>query len=202
MELYIENFLSDFTSAIVLAILTGVYSLIRGKHEYLVASKNLGKNIDGQWFSAELDFKQKALGNAFVKVDIQRKKWGNQVIIKTLQQLNKDEVRHETSWIVKGKVLTDSTIISEFVGLEGQTAGYGNAFLRFIGNGRAVGYWVGYSSKYSGQPMYGYWILCQDEAELKDLAKFVLEHFQYFNVKYMVEHYDSKMSIKDYVIKA
>ena len=172
--------LLDFISGL---LVPAVVYLIKQKTDYIKASKNLGMNIDGRWFSAELDFKQKVLGNAYVEVGIRRKKLGNQVVIKTLQQLNKSEVKHETAWIVNGKVLTESTIVSDFIAITGHSAGYGNAFLRFIGNGRAVGYWVGYSSKYSGQPMYGYWILSRDENDLKEMAEFVLAKFQYFELE-------------------
>lgn len=194
--------LLDIIIGVIIAGISGITYLIKQRSEYVKASNNLNLNIEGIWYSAELDFKQERLTNAYLKVSIKRKRLGNRVKIIPLTQINLERVKYQTSWIVDGKILTENTLVSNFIGTNDHSFGYGNAFLRFIGNGRAVGYWVGYSGKKSGQPMYGYWILSRDERDLHQLAEFILNKFQYFDVKYLVEHINSKILPKDYIIKA
>lgn len=192
--------LIDLIFGVIAALISGVFYLTKQISAYRKATKNLGTIITGEWYSAELDFKQEALENAYMKVAIKRKRLGNQITIRTISQVNKNKIRYQTSWMVNSKAMPDSTLIGEFIGTNEHSVGYGTVFLRFIGNGRAVGYWVGYSGKISGQPMYGYWILSRDEDDLKQISEFALSKFQYLNVKYLVEHLNKKVFPKDYIM--
>jgi len=194
--------LLDLVIGISLALLSGISYLIKQKSEYNKASKFINFDMNGLWYSAELDFKQKKLGNAFLKVELKRKKLGNRIKIKPREQVNDNKVEYLSSWHFDGRISPDNTVIGEYVGLNNHSLGQGAGFLQFIGHGRAVGYWVGYSGKYSGQPMYGYWILSRNEVDVKEMADFVLTKFQYFDIKFLVEHMSEKISSKDYLKKS
>lgn len=193
--------LIDLLVGLAVALISGISYLIKQRSDYKKASKNLGAIITGEWYSAELDFKQEKPVNAYMKVVMERKKLGNRITIRTTAQINKSKIKYQTSWMVNGKAMPDSTLIGEFVGTNEHSVGYGTAFLKFIGNGRAVGYWVGYSGRFSGQPMYGYWILSRNEDDLHQISEFALSKFQYFDVKYLIEHLNKKILPKDYIIK-
>lgn len=191
-----------------IAFLFGLIQLInylikvkKEKNEFTEASKKLTKNIEGEWYSAELDYKQPVLSHAIIKVRVERVKRSNKVTISKIEQINKEDVNVETGWIVHGRIVTENTIISDWVGVIENTTRYGNAFLKFIENGRAIGYWIGYGSKTDGRPMYGYWILSRKEEDVKNLSDSVLQKFQFYDVKFMVEHFGEKLMPSNYVIK-
>jgi hypothetical protein len=186
----------------LIGIAISIYAAWKNMSNYRLASKYLNYDISGTWYSAELDFKQKTLENAFLKVEIKRRKWGNRVFIKPIEQLDLHDKTNHTSWHLNGKIYPDSTLIGQYIGMNESSVGQGSGFLRFIGNGRAVGFWMGYSGNYSGHPLYGYWILAKNENDLREMAAFVLTKFQFYDIKYLVEHMGEKMLTKDYIKSA
>lgn len=48
------------------------------------------------------------------------------------------------------------------------TVRFGVAMIRFLDNGRAVGYWVGVRG--FDTPLYSYWIMSKDEADLRSIV--------------------------------
>lgn len=191
----------DISIGLVIALVSGISYLFRQRSQYNLASKNMEIDINGIWYSAELDFKQNELSNAYLQVKIKRKKLGNKILIKPIKQMNLDDVQYETSWLFYGKILPNNTIMGEYIGQNDHSLGVGHGFLRFIGNGRAVGHWLGYSGKFHGQIMYGYWVLSKNKEDLISTANFILGKFQYYDVKYLVEHQNDEILPKDYLKK-
>ena len=187
--------------SIVLPAFSGIYFFVTKRSEFLKASRNLSTDVTGDWFSAESDFKHGRLDNALTKIRISRKYFGNRIFIKVVEQLDKDKIIYETSWRVIGKIYPDATVLGDFVGENNHSLGHGVVFLKFIGKGRAIGYWVGYSGWIAGQPMYGYWILSRDEKDLRNIAGLALSKFQYMNIKYLIENSDKKILEKDFILK-
>lgn len=191
----------DISIGLLLAVISGISFIIRKRSQYVRANKNMEIDIEGIWYSAELDFKQNGLSNAYLKVEIKRKRLGNKILIKPLEQINLDSVQYATSWLFYGKILPNNTLMGEYIGQNDHSLGVGHGFLRFIGNGRAVGHWLGYSGKFHGQIMYGYWVLSKNKDDLISTADFILEKFQYFDIKYLVENQNIKIIQKDYIKK-
>lgn len=193
--------LIDILIGIAIALISAISFLIRQREEFRIAGKNLRYDISGDWYSAELDFKQPELGNAILKIHIKRKKLGNKVIIKTQTQMNRSDVKRETAWITNGKIVTLNTLSADWIGTIDNSIRFGNVFLQFIENERAIGYWIGYASKKAGQPVYGYGILSRNLDDVHELAKIALEKFVFIDVKYLVENKDNEIFKGDYWIK-
>jgi len=192
----ITSMIDPYTLAIVSIAVTIIFGIIgmiplinnfyRNRQEYIKASKNLQIDIEGKWYSAELDLKQDNMENAILEVEIKRRKSGNEIEITTGRQLGVLN-GSETAWVANGRVVAMNTLLLDWTGSTGSSIRYGNAFLQFIEKNRAVGYWLGYASYKTYHPVYGYWILSRKEDDLLDLAQFALSKFIFVDVKELIE---------------
>jgi hypothetical protein len=176
---------------IIVGLLPYAITFFRQCKEYRLSSENLKVSIEGSWYSAELDLKQNQKTNAILEIEIIRHKSGNRIEIITKRQL--DNLNNiETAWHANGKVVTTNTLLLDWQGtIEGSTR-YGNAFMQFIENNRAVGYWIGYGSNKALHPVYGYCIFSRNEDDLRELAELALTKFTFVDIKELIEKKASK----------
>ena len=88
------------------------------------------------------------------------------VKVQSVEQLNPEEKPVETGWIVEGRI-RNGVLIGEWRTTVKGTVRFGSAMLRFLDNGRAVGYWIGVRG--FDPPLYGYWIMSKDYDDLKSI---------------------------------
>jgi hypothetical protein len=175
----------NLLAGLILSAISGVLVLIvKSGYQYFKSARDL-PNISGTWYSAEYDVKGHLPHherNAFLEVRIVRRPNGD-VRVRTVATM--DDKKYPTSWVVEGKTVRD-TLIGEWKSTEKHSKRYGVAMLKFLDYGRAVGYWVGLSGY--DYPVYGYWILSRDKADLETVASAVLvdNKFEAIDVSYIV----------------
>ena len=173
---------------------------LQHEKEYNEATENLSLEIEGKWFSAEINFKENPITNAIYELEIKRGKIGNEVELISGSQLY--STKNKTEWSANGRVTTTNTVVFNWKGVSGHTTRYGCALMQFIENGRGIGYWFGYSSRIAGHPVYGYWILSKDEDDLKELAEIALSKFAFLDVKELIENKDKIIHDREILLEA
>ena len=93
--------------------------------------------------------------------------WRGRIRIRSTEQLNPKQKAIETGWIAEGRIANGS-LIGEWRTTVKGTVRFGTAMLRFLDNGRAVGYWIGVRG--FDPPLYGYWIMSRDLDDLRALV--------------------------------
>jgi len=162
--------LVDWPNAIAGAILAGLLGLIgfsmRVLLQFLAARRSVVGYGIGTWYSAEYDPK----GNVpherrttFLKVEVGASVFGR-VRVRSCQQLDTQRKQHETGWVLNGRI-EQGALLGEWKTTVKNTRRFGVAMLRFLDNGRAVGYWVGVRA--DEPPLYGYWVMSRDLDDLK-----------------------------------
>ena len=187
---FISNVIASIVANFVCAVLRLVIKIFPQLEKYKETTEYLNKRrIDGVWYSAELDLKQNSTDNAILQIRIERR-WTNYVRISTVDQVNDiSDSQPKTAWIAYGKVVTENTLTLNWEGKIENSTRYGNAFLQFIDNNRAIGYWIGYASKKSMHPVYGYWILSREKKDLCELAEKALKKFIFVDIKELIENH-------------
>jgi hypothetical protein len=160
-------------------------------YETWIASNDLPYRISGEWFSAEFDPKGEAARHerlTFTKVRV-RRGLGGRFYFRVVTHLTDSSKRPATAWKASGKIFHGDTLVGTWHSTVKNTKRFGAAVLKFVDYGRAVGYWIGPAGK--DYPVYGYWIMCRKEEDIRGLARTVLESsgFEFFDVaKHVLEH--------------
>ena len=153
------------------------------------AERNLPARITGVWYSAEYDTKgtiDHDERNTFLKVKVSKTLNGD-IRITSKAPLTGASKTLETGWRVRGRVVGD-TVVGEWFSTVAHSTRHGVAMIQFLDYGRGVGYWVGTGG--ANYPIYGYWIMARDEADLKTLATEAIKHFSSYDIGYLVAHFE------------
>ncbi len=162
----------DWPNVIAGATVAGILGFIgfsiKSLIQYTTARRSIIRYGKGEWFSAEYDPKgnvPKEHRATYLRVKMEPT-WRGRVRIRSLEQLNPDLKTTETGWIAEGRIENGSLIGEWRTTVEG-TVRFGTAMLRFLDNGRAVGYWIGVRG--FDPPMYRYWIMSRSIDDLRAL---------------------------------
>ena len=120
----------------------------------------------GEWFSAEYDPKgnvPKEHRLTYLRV-VMEPTWRGRVRVQSVEQLDQHPSKVETAWIAEGRI-ENGSLVGEWRTTVKGTVRFGTAMIRFLDNGRAVGYWIGVRG--FDPPMYGYWIMSKSEDDLR-----------------------------------
>jgi hypothetical protein len=169
--------------------IAGMVWLARSLHSRATVERNLPARITGIWYSVEYDTKGSIdhdERNTFLKVKIAKTLSGDIRITSKAPLLGTHKAL-ATGWIVRGRVVGD-TVVGEWFSTVAHSTRHGVAMIKFLDYGRAVGYWVGVGG--STYPIYGYWILDRNEADLKTLAAEAIKQFSSYDIGYLVAHFD------------
>ncbi len=159
---------------------------VKGLWSTYVVSKDLPYRISGRWYSAEYDEKGGEPRNTILEVKIRRRPRGRVVV--EVKKALKPEPSVETVWKVIATLVQGDSIVGTWKSTVDYTSRHGVAMLKFIDNGRAIGYWVGPAGP--DHPVYGYWVMSRDEDDLKQLATHVLHDTKFKSIdvaRYVIE---------------
>ncbi len=163
----------DWPDVIAGTIVAGVLSTIgfcvKLLIQYSTAKRSIVRYGQGTWFSAEYDPKgnvPKERRVTYLRVIIEPLLRGR-VRVRSIEQLNPDEKIVETGWIVEGRI-EHGVLIGEWHTTVKGTVRFGAAILRFLDNGRAVGYCIGVRG--FDLPLYGYWIMSRNFKDLRAIV--------------------------------
>jgi len=174
--------------------------LVKGLYGYYIIARDLPYKIWGIWFSAEFDpkgFIQADLkikgGNTFLKVRVEPR-LGRKIVVRALGPVENLTQIFATKWTVHSRLIKGDTIVGTWRSTVKYTKRYGTAIIKFIDNGRAVGYWTGLGT--TDEPLYGYWIMSRDIVDIKRLASEVhtKTNFEVINVSSFVINYHPPIS--------
>ena len=155
--------------ALVAALVGGVGFSVKLLIKYHLARRSILRYGKGTWYSAEYDPKgnvPKGRRVTYLKVSMKPSFLGR-VKVQSVEQLNPEEKPVETGWIAEGRI-RNGVLIGEWRTTVKGTVRFGSAMLRFLDNGRAVGYWIGVRG--FDPPLYGYWIMSKDYDDLKSIV--------------------------------
>jgi hypothetical protein len=140
---------------------------------FYLARRAVHKYGKGIWYSAEYDTK----GNVpkdnrvtYLKV-LLSPSFRGRIRVKSLEQLNLNDKAVDTGWIAEGRIV-NGVLIGEWKSTIPDGLRFGTAMLRFLDNGRAVGYWIGVRAY--DPPLYGYWIMSRDFDDLKAIVTYAV----------------------------
>jgi len=148
--------------------------------------------IDGIWYSAEYDLKSADPDrkNTILEVILKKTFLGTITVRPTKTILLANEKR-PTSWIVRGEM--HGTILEgKWRSTVEHCSRFGTVLLAFYDGGRGIGYYLGFSDT----PTYGYWLLCRDEAGLRELSSRVNKKFRWNDLKTLVDSSDPRSNKK------
>ncbi len=154
--------------ALVAALVGGIGFCVKLLIKYHLARQSILPYGKGTWYSAEYDSKgnvPKERRVTYLKVSMKPSLFGR-VKVQCIEQLNPEEKPDKTGWIVEGRI-QNGVLIGEWRTTVKDTIRFGSAMLRFLDNGRAVGYWIGVRG--FDPPLYGYWIMSKDYDNLKSI---------------------------------
>jgi len=180
----------------IISTILAIHAYYTNFKEYDKATKRIkGYDIEGEWYSAELDLKKIPNDNAILTVKIKRKRWLNyNVTIDFVEQHENDNHEINTNWSAKGIVLDDNTLSLNWEGGISKNMRKGSCFMQFVDENIGVGFWMGYASKRPETPAYGYWILVRKQTKptekdtkayekLKRYAEIALKKFKFYDVR-------------------
>jgi len=163
----------DWPDVIAGALVAGVLGAIGFGIKSLILRSAARRTIlqygKGEWFSAEYDPKgnvPKNLRATYLRV-MMEPTWRGRVRVRAVEQLDEDPSKVETGWIAEGRI-ENGSLVGEWRTTVKGTVRFGVAMLRFLDNGRAVGYWIGVRG--FDPPLYGYWIMSRDQDDLRALV--------------------------------
>lgn len=155
--------------ALVAAIVGAIGFGLRLLIQFHLARRSILRYGEGTWYSAEYDPK----GNVprdrrvtYLKVSMTPTLLGR-VKVRSIEQLNPEDKAVETGWIAEGRI-QNGVLIGEWRTTVKGTDRFGAAMLRFLDNGRAVGYWIGVRG--FDPPLYGYWIMSREFDDLRAIV--------------------------------
>jgi hypothetical protein len=100
-----------------------------------------------------------------------------------VKQLNPGAGENEqTEWSMIGTIpYGGNTLVGQWRSSIPDTKRYGCAVLKFIDNGRAIGYWTGPSRR--DYPVYGYWVMARHKSDVEQLGEEILKktHFKWID---------------------
>jgi hypothetical protein len=145
-------------------------------------------SIIGTWYSAEYDIKsadpdQK---NTILKVELKRSLTGR-ITIRPSQAIQMANEKRPTSWIVQGE-MHGTVLVGMWVSTVPNSSRHGSVLLVFYDDGRGIGYYIGYADA----PVYGYWLMCRNESELRELSNEVMKKFKWNDLKKIVDACDPR----------
>ena len=154
--------------AVVAGVLGAIGFAVKALIQYTTAKRSILRYGKGVWFSAEYDPK----GNVprehratYLRVKMEPT-WRGRIRVRSIEQLNPDQKEVDTGWIAEGRIENGSLVGEWRTTVEG-TVRFGSAMLRFLDNGRAVGYWIGVRG--FDPLLYGYWIMSRDLDDLRSI---------------------------------
>ncbi len=154
--------------AAVAGVLGALGFCIKSLIQYSAAKHSILRYGKGVWFSAEYDPKgnvPKEHRATYLRVKMEPT-WRGRVRVRSIEQLNPNQKAVETGWIAEGRI-ENGSLVGEWRTTVKGTVRFGTAMLRFLDNGRAVGYWIG--ARGFDPPMYGYWIISRDIDDLRSI---------------------------------
>ena len=158
------------TATILAALVAATGYCCKAIINYSIARRSLIQYGRGIWFSAEYDPKgsvPKSQRVTYLRVEAEPLFRGA-IRIRSLEQLNSEAKSIETAWILEGRI-EQGVLIGEWRTSVKGTVRFGTAILRFLDNGRAVGYWIGVRG--FDPPVYGFWILSRNLDDLREIVR-------------------------------
>ena len=145
-------------------------------------------SITGTWYSAEYDIKSAdpEQMNTILKVELKRSLTGR-ITIRPSQVLQLANKKRPTSWIAHGEMY-GTVLVGTWVSTVPNSNRHGSALLAFYDDGRGIGYYLGYADV----PVYGYWLLCRDESDVRALSNEVMKKFKWNDLKKIVDACDPR----------
>lgn len=154
--------------AVVAGFLGTLGFAIKSLVQYTAAKRSILHYGKGTWFSAEYDPKgsvSKEHRATYLRV-IMKPTWRGRVQVRSVEQLDDNPKKVETGWIAEGRI-ENGCLVGEWRTTVKNTVRFGAAMIRFLDNGRAVGYWIGVRG--FDPPMYGYWIMSKNHDDLQSI---------------------------------
>lgn len=162
----------DWPNVVAGAAVAGVLGVIgfgmKSLIQYTAGKRLILRYGKGVWFSAEYDPKgnvPKEHRATYLRV-MMEPTWRGGVRVRSVDQLNPEQKAVDTGWIAQGRI-ENGSLIAEWRSTVKGTVRFGTAMLRFLDNGRAVGYWIGIRG--FDPPLYGYWIMSRDFDDLENI---------------------------------
>lgn len=145
-------------------------------------------SITGTWYSAEYDVKSSKQDqkNTILKVDIIQSLLGR-IMIRVSEPIQFANEKRPTSWTIQGE-MQGNVLIGKWVSTVPNSNRHGAVLMAFYDDGRGIGYYLGYTDI----PVYGYWLLSRDEADLKELSSQVMKRFKWSDLKKIVDACDPR----------
>lgn len=155
-----------FAGALVAGALGAIGFCIKSIILHYSAKRSIVRYGQGEWFSAEYDPKgnvPREHRTTYLRV-VMEPTWRGRVRIRSIEQLRQHPSKVETGWIAEARI-ENGSLLGEWRTTVKGTVRFGCAMIRFLDNGRAVGYWIG--TRGSDPLMYGYWIMSKSEDDLR-----------------------------------